>query len=100
MPNGPALTGQVGTRNPPVGMSTGVPTMTALNIFVEKMGCCPCRNGRPGLYWRIWSARAEKGRVKIYLDGQEKPAVDLPFENYFDGYNAAVRLSGIVLQPQ
>jgi len=39
----------------------------------------------PGCIWRIWSARAEKGRVKIYLDGQEKPAVDLPFVHYFDG---------------
>jgi hypothetical protein len=39
----------------------------------------------PGCIWRIWSARAEKGRVKIYLDGQEKPVVDLPFQNYFDG---------------
>ncbi len=39
----------------------------------------------PGCIWRIWSARAEKGRVKIYLDGQSRPAVDLPFGNYFDG---------------
>jgi len=39
----------------------------------------------PGCIWRIWSALAEKGHVKIYLDGAEQPAVDLPFVNYFDG---------------
>jgi hypothetical protein len=39
----------------------------------------------PGCIWRIWSALAEKGRVKIYLDGSDQPAVDLPFEQYFTG---------------
>jgi len=42
----------------------------------------------PGCIWRIWSARALKGHVKIYLDGSDKPAVDLPFENYFSGDTA------------
>ena len=41
----------------------------------------------PGCIWRIWSARPEKGRVKIFLDGAEAPAVDLPFASYFDGNN-------------
>jgi hypothetical protein len=39
----------------------------------------------PGCIWRIWSALAEAGRVKIYLDGDEHPAVDLPFREYFTG---------------
>jgi hypothetical protein len=39
----------------------------------------------PGCIWRIWSAMAKQGHVKIYLDGQEKPVVDLPFEQYFTG---------------
>lgn len=39
----------------------------------------------PGCIWRIWSAKAEKGRVKIYLDGQAEPAIDLPFAQYFSG---------------
>lgn len=39
----------------------------------------------PGCIWRIWSAAADKGHVKIYLDGQAEPAVDLPFFAYFDG---------------
>ena len=39
----------------------------------------------PGCIWRIWSAQALEGHVKIYLDGQEQPAVDLPFRHYFSG---------------
>ena len=42
----------------------------------------------PGCIWRIWSARAKKGHVKIYLDGQETPAVDLPFAKFFSGDTA------------
>ena len=38
----------------------------------------------PGVIWRIWSALAEKGHVKIYLDGADTPAVDLPFVAYFN----------------
>jgi hypothetical protein len=39
----------------------------------------------PGCIWRIWSALAESGHVKIYLDGAAEPVVDLPFRNYFSG---------------
>ena len=39
----------------------------------------------PGCIWRIWSAAAAQGRVAIYLDGKETPAIDLPFGNYFTG---------------
>ena len=42
----------------------------------------------PGCIWRIWSAAPDKGHVKIFLDGQEKPVVDLPFSAYFDGKHA------------
>jgi len=45
-------------------------------VFAEMEG--------PGVIWRIWSARTANGHVKIYLDGAEKPAVDLPFVKYFD----------------
>ncbi|MFI5378018.1 MAG: DUF2961 domain-containing protein [Tepidisphaerales bacterium] len=41
----------------------------------------------PGCIWRIWSARPEKGHVRIYLDGAAEPAVDLPFIGYFDHKN-------------
>ena len=42
----------------------------------------------PGCVWRAWSAAAAKGHVKIYLDGQETPAVNLPFDRYFSGDTA------------
>ena len=37
----------------------------------------------PGCIWRIWSATAGKGHVKIYLNGASEPAVDLAFDDYF-----------------
>ncbi|MEW6354921.1 MAG: glycoside hydrolase family 172 protein [Planctomycetota bacterium] len=48
-------------------------------VFAEMEG--------PGVIWRIWSAQAGKGHVKIFLDGATEPAVDLPFEGYFDCKN-------------
>ncbi|MHB8900580.1 MAG: DUF2961 domain-containing protein, partial [Thermoguttaceae bacterium] len=42
----------------------------------------------PGCIWRTWSARALEGHVKIYLDGNPEPVVDLPFKNYFSGDTA------------
>ncbi|MBN2506860.1 MAG: DUF2961 domain-containing protein [Verrucomicrobia bacterium] len=48
-----------------------------LQVFAEMEG--------PGCIWRMWSARPEQGRVRMYLDGAETPAVDLPFLGYFDG---------------
>ena len=41
----------------------------------------------PGVIWRIWSALPQEGHVRIYLDGEEKPAVDLPFIGYFNREN-------------
>jgi len=51
-----------------------------LNVMAEMEG--------PGCIWRTWSALPQKGHVKIFLDGAAEPAVDLPFENYFDGKTA------------
>ncbi len=42
----------------------------------------------PGCIWRIWSALAQQGHVKIFLDGADTPAVDLPFVKYFSGDTA------------
>jgi len=42
----------------------------------------------PGCIWRIWSALAQAGHVKVYLDGAAEPAVDLPFDGYFNGKQA------------
>jgi len=41
----------------------------------------------PGVIWRIWSAKPEQGHVRIYLEGSDQPAVDLPFAGYFDRRN-------------
>jgi len=41
----------------------------------------------PGVIWRIWSALPKEGHVRIYLDGADEPAVDLPFIGYFDRKN-------------
>ena len=38
----------------------------------------------PGCIWRIWSAAPAGGHVRIYLDGADEPAVDLPFKDYFN----------------
>lgn len=38
----------------------------------------------PGAIVRIWSAMPEMGHVKIYIDDNPKPVVDLPFIHYFD----------------
>ena len=50
------------------------------SVFAEMQG--------PGCIWRIWSATAKEGHVRIYLDGATEPAADLPFIGYFDGRNA------------
>jgi hypothetical protein len=50
----------------------------------------------PGVINRIWSALAEKGHVKIFIDGSETPTVDLPFEDYFSGKIAPFNRSALV----
>ncbi len=42
----------------------------------------------PAVIWRTWSALAKNGHVKIYLDGQPEPVVDLPFIGYFNRENS------------
>lgn len=42
----------------------------------------------PGVIWRVSSARAEKGHIKIYIDGTNEPVLDIPFEDYFDNRKA------------
>ncbi|NLH15401.1 MAG: DUF2961 domain-containing protein [Phycisphaerae bacterium] len=41
----------------------------------------------PGVIWRIWSAKDGPGHVRVFLDGNSEPAVDLPFTGYFDCKN-------------
>jgi hypothetical protein len=50
----------------------------------------------PGCIWRIWSAAPKEGHVRIYLDGADEPAVDLPFAGYFDRKNAPFTRTALV----
>ena len=50
----------------------------------------------PGVIWRIWTAMAYEGHVKIYLDGSDKPVVNLPFIGYFNGKNEPFTRSELV----
>ncbi|UCC23359.1 MAG: DUF2961 domain-containing protein, partial [Planctomycetota bacterium] len=50
----------------------------------------------PGCIWRIWSALPKEGHVRIYLDGQAEPVVDLPFIGYFNGQNEPFNRSALV----
>lgn len=38
----------------------------------------------PGAIVRIWSASPAKGHIKVFIDGEELPAVDLPFIDFFN----------------
>ena len=41
----------------------------------------------PGCIRRIWLALAGEGHVKIYLDGETEPTIDLSFDGYFNCQN-------------
>jgi len=52
----------------------------------------------PGVLWRFWSAMPRKGHVKIFIDGNETPVIDQPFEEFFGQFektypNLALTLS-------
>lgn len=50
----------------------------------------------PGCIWRIWSAQAGTGHVKIFLDGSDTPVVDLAFQDYFNGTHAPFNYPSLV----
>jgi len=37
----------------------------------------------PGVIWRIWSALAKEGKIRIYLDNAKEPVIDRPFPGTF-----------------
>ncbi len=66
------------------------PGPSCQNAYLRRTGEQLCKkDGRPGCIFRMWSARAGKGKVKIYLDGAAEPAVDLAFDDYFSRKTAA-----------
>ena len=38
----------------------------------------------PGVIWRIWTALPKQGHIKIFIDGADKPTLDIPFKEYFN----------------
>ncbi len=50
----------------------------------------------PGVIWRIWSAQADTGHVRIYLDGSATPAIDMPFSQFFDQGHAPFNYKSLV----
>lgn len=38
----------------------------------------------PGAIVRVWSASPAKGHIKIYIDGNPVPLIDLPFSDFFN----------------
>lgn len=38
----------------------------------------------PGVIWRVWSALPQQGHMRVYVDGEEKPCVDVPFIDWFE----------------
>ncbi|HNT34860.1 MAG TPA: DUF2961 domain-containing protein, partial [bacterium] len=50
----------------------------------------------PGCIWRIWSARADSGHMKIYLDDDTAPVLDRPFQEFFDPDNGVFPFSNLV----
>lgn len=46
----------------------------------------------PGTIVRIWSAEPRQGHIKIYIDGEKTPAIDMPFIDLFGGGEAPFHL--------
>ena len=40
----------------------------------------------PGVIWRVWSARADSGKIRIFIDHQEEPVVDMPFRDFYERF--------------
>ncbi|MDA0196827.1 MAG: DUF2961 domain-containing protein [Bacteroidetes bacterium] len=41
----------------------------------------------PGVIWRVWSALALTGHVKVFMDHGEEPIIDMTFADFFDQIN-------------
>ncbi len=44
----------------------------------------------PGVLWRAWSALPGDGHVQIFVDDDVEPAVDMPFRDFFERFNAEI----------
>ena len=50
----------------------------------------------PGVIWRIWSAQADGGHIRIIIDGAEQPALDIPFNSLFDAEHGPFPFKNLV----
>lgn len=50
----------------------------------------------PGVIWRVWTAEAGAGHMKIFVDGAEEPALDIPFRDYFQSDSGPFAYSALV----
>jgi hypothetical protein len=56
-------------------------------IRKEEGGYVVFESNGPGVIWRIWSALAKEGKVKIYIDHADVPVIDQPFRALFESFN-------------
>ena len=48
----------------------------------------------PGCITRIWTADPQKGMVRIFIDGHDKPAVEMPFAKLFENLPLSFGIGG------
>ena len=65
-----------------VGETIGQQTATAATCGGDTLITLAEMDG-PGVIWRIWAAQPGPGRIRMYLDGNSQPVIDLPFAQYF-----------------
>jgi len=51
----------------------------------------------PGVIWRVWSALAKEGHIRIFIDGHETPALDIPFGEFFNNQSGPFAYPELVL---
>lgn len=40
----------------------------------------------PGVIWRVWSALALEGNIRVYIDDMENPVIRMPFRLFFERF--------------
>jgi hypothetical protein len=68
---------------------TGFVRKEGENYVLAEMDC-------PGIIRRIWTAKPGSGNVKVFLDGQVEPVIDMPFAHFFDGSQGPFTRSELV----
>ena len=53
-------------------------------IRKEGEGIVALEQHGPGVIWRVWSALANNGHIKIYIDYDLTPVIDMPFRDFFE----------------